>query len=391
MPLNKNAFGNLVRAYRKQRGWTQEELAERWGYTREYVSQIEAGRKKLDSVAQVVRLADILDIPQEKLEAIGRGIPQRKIDAQEPKQADSAILQMLLAPGQDMARISYLAWVADQQPEIEENLNGLVFTLEQALTWYRGEFVKPTQELLAYTHQMLGRIAYDRLDFAGASGHASEMIDLGQELNDPDIIIVGMVRQGSILRKRGRYESALRCFEATNQYMEASSTDVQGQRLIHIAATYADKGDIEGFDRTIDAALELTGRLKPSISALVNEFSLEEVLLEQAAGSTELWKPERAIEVYKETDRLRPFRPMRERGRNLLWKGQAHLFSEDIDQGMKLSLEGLALATAYQSKRHVGWLEKTYNRLRVLPIGQGKRLDPLRDALVEARRKQEKW
>lgn len=66
MPLNKNEFRNLVRSYRKQREWTQEELAERWGYTREYVSQIEAGRKRLNSLEQVLRLADILNIPEEK-------------------------------------------------------------------------------------------------------------------------------------------------------------------------------------------------------------------------------------------------------------------------------------------------------------------------------------
>ncbi len=51
MALNKNDFGDLVRAYRKQRGYTQEELAERWGHSRAYVSLIEAGKKKLDSVA----------------------------------------------------------------------------------------------------------------------------------------------------------------------------------------------------------------------------------------------------------------------------------------------------------------------------------------------------
>lgn len=237
-----------------------------------------------------------------------------------------------------MARLSYLAWVADQQPAIENNLINLMGNLEHALTFYRGEFVKPAQELLAYTHQMLSRIAYDRLDFAGASGHASEMIELGQELNDADIITVGMARQGSILRKRGRFESALRCFEAARPYADASTTDVQGQHLIHIAATYADKGDVEGFDRTIEEALELTTRLKPSISSLVNEFSLEEVLIEKASGSTELWKPDRAIEVYKEIDKMTPFRPMREQGRILLWKGQAHLFAGDIDKGVKLSL-----------------------------------------------------
>src|SRR6187551_1936317 len=71
--MNKNEFGSLVKSYRQQRGWTQEELSERWGYSRGYVAQIEAGKRKLDSAEQVVRLADILDIPQEKLEAIGRG------------------------------------------------------------------------------------------------------------------------------------------------------------------------------------------------------------------------------------------------------------------------------------------------------------------------------
>ncbi len=60
MMLNKNEFGKLVKAYRNQRGWPQEELAERWGFTRGYVSMVESGKKKLDSVLQVVRLADIL-------------------------------------------------------------------------------------------------------------------------------------------------------------------------------------------------------------------------------------------------------------------------------------------------------------------------------------------
>lgn len=30
MRLNENLFGELVRSYREQRGWTQEELGQRW-------------------------------------------------------------------------------------------------------------------------------------------------------------------------------------------------------------------------------------------------------------------------------------------------------------------------------------------------------------------------
>src|SRR5581483_705040 len=161
MVLSKNEFGELVKAYRKQRGWTQEQLADRWGHSRGYVSQIEAGSRKLDSTSQLVRLADILDIPEEKLEAIGRGIPTRKILVETPQQVDNAILQMLLAPGRDMVQLSYTLWIADQHPILEEKLRDLTLQLDQALTAYRGEFLKPAQQLLAYTHQMRGRITFD--------------------------------------------------------------------------------------------------------------------------------------------------------------------------------------------------------------------------------------
>lgn len=387
--LNSNAFGQLVRSYREQRGWTQQELAERWGYARAYLSQIERGQRKLDSMTQVMRLADILDIPQEKLEEIGRGIPKRKIEVQKLEQADSAILQMLLAPGRDMVRLSYLTWVADQQPVIEESLHDLISQLDQALISYHGELVKPAQQLLAYAHQMMGKIAFDRLDLAAASGHFTEMIDLGQELHDADIITLGMTLQGSVFRKRGRFEHARRCFQATQPYTDIASTGVQGVRYNLMARLSYDSGDEQGFLRTITSALELAAHMKESIAGLANDFSLDDVLQEQASGYTELWQPEKAIEIYKETDRLRPFRPLRDQGASIILKAQAHLQLEDLDQGITFSLHGLQLATQYQSRRHIGWIEKSYNRLRVLPIGKDKKLDTLRDAIIEAKKKVE--
>ncbi len=387
--LSRNAFGQLVRSYREQRGWTQEELGERWGHTRVYISQIEHGKRKLDSMTQVLRLADILDIPQEKLEEIGRGIPKRKIDVQKPEQADSAILQMLLAPGRDMVRLSYLIWIADQKPVIEESLRDLIYQLDQAFISYHGELMKPAQQLLAYAHQMMGKISFDHLDLAAASGHFSEMIDLGQELHDADIITLGMTLQGSVFRKRGRFEHALRCFEATQPYAAIASAGVQGVRYNLMARLYYDSGDEQGFLRTITPALEIAGHIRESIAGLANDFSLDDVLQEQASGYTELWKPEKAIEIYQETDRLRPFRPLRDQGAYIINKAQAYLQLGDLDQGITFSLKGIQLASEYQSQRHLGWLEKSYNRLRVLPIGKDKRLNALRDALIEAKSKLE--
>jgi transcriptional regulator with XRE-family HTH domain len=387
--LNSNAFGQLVRAYREQRGWTQEELAERWGYARAYISQIERGKRKLDSMTQVLRLADILDIPQEKLEEIGRGIPKRKIDVQKPEQADSAILQMFLAPGRDMVQLSYMVWIADQAPLMEEKLQELITTLDQALISYHGEFLKPAQQLLAYTHLMRGRMAFDRLDFAAAAGHFSEVIDLGHELNDPDIITIGMVYQGSLLRKRGRFETAIRCFEAAKSYAEAAAGATRGIYHVNFSTVYADSGQEKSFLGAIDAALEIAKDMKDSITGLANDFSLDDVLWAQAGGFSELWKPGDALKIYEQTDKLRPFRPLRELGAYTIDKGEAFLKLGDLDQGIALTMKGIQLATEYQSRRHLGWVEKTYNRLLVLPIGKDKRLDTLRDALVEAKRKVE--
>lgn len=387
--LNKSAFGQLVRAYREQRGWSQEELSERWGHSREYVSQVELGRRKLDSMTQVLRIADILDIPQEKLEEIGRGIPRRKIDIHKPEQADSAILQMLLAPGRDMVQLAYMLWIADQMPILEEKLQELTTSLDQALTSYRGEFVKPAQQLLAYTHQMQGRIAFDRLDFVTASGHFSEMVELGQELHDPDIITTGMIYQGSLLRKRGRFETAVRCFQAAKPYVGVATEAIRGTYHVNLSTVYADSGQEKPFLAEIDAALEIAKEMKDSIAGLANDFSLDEVLWAKAGGFAELWKPGDALKIYEQTDTLRPFRPLRELGAYTIDKGEVQLKLGNLDQGIELSLKGIELATEYRSKRHLGWVEKTYNRLRVLPIGKEKKLETLRDALVEAKKKVE--
>ncbi len=391
MVLNKNEFGKLVKAYRKQRGWTQEELAERWGYTRSYVSQIEAGRRKLDRTVQIIRLADILDIPSEKLEAIGRGIPERRIAAQSPAQADNAILQMLLAPGRDMVKLSWLTWFADAAPSLEEHIRELIKSLDSALTAYRGEFAKPAQQLLAYAHQMLGKIAFDRLDYLAASGHFSEMQALGEELNDADMIASAMVHLGDVLRKRGRFETAVRCFEAAKPFAEVAAPGIQGMRYQIMARAFSAYGDKQRFLRAIEQALEIAEHTQDTIDNLTNQFNLVECLQEQAQGFTMLWQPEKALEIYKKTDHMRPFRPLRDLGSYSIVKAQAYSYAGDLDKGLEYSLKGLDLASQYKSKRHVARLDGMYHRLSITPVGRDRRLKEIHEILLETQRKQALW
>ncbi|HEU5376588.1 MAG TPA: helix-turn-helix transcriptional regulator [Ktedonobacteraceae bacterium] len=382
-----NEFGKLVRAYRKQRAWTQGELAERWGYTREYVSHIEAGRRKLDSISQLVRLADLLDIPSEKLEAAGRSIPERKAKTSLTQNVDNPLLPLLLTQGLDKVKFSYMVWLTNQHASIETNLKNMVDTLNSALTMYHGEFMKPARQLLAYTHQMLGKIAFDALDYEAAGKHFSEMVSQGQKLNDADTIALGMIRQGDILRKRGRYEMALRCFEAVKPYADVSDYGIQGLRYLNMARAYYFLGDEEQFLGSINPALELASQVKEGNDSLAYWFNLDVAFQFQASGYTALKRPGRAIEVYRKVDQLRLSRPLRDQGAYIIEKARAYLALGDLEKGTILALKGLKLATRYKSRRHIARLELTYNNLRITPFGKEKQLHVLKDALIEAQRK----
>lgn len=59
-------LGQNVRAARKARGWTQEELAHQTGLTSVQVSRIERGRREI-RVTTLLKLMDALDVSADDL------------------------------------------------------------------------------------------------------------------------------------------------------------------------------------------------------------------------------------------------------------------------------------------------------------------------------------
>lgn len=57
----RGALGRAVLRLRKERGWSQEELALRTGFGRSFTSSIERGRKDV-RLSTLVRLASIFEI-----------------------------------------------------------------------------------------------------------------------------------------------------------------------------------------------------------------------------------------------------------------------------------------------------------------------------------------
>jgi transcriptional regulator with XRE-family HTH domain len=384
--LGADSFGKLVRLYRRERKLSQQQLADVWGYTREYVSQIERGKRKLDRAQQVNRLAEILDIPTERLEAIGKGIPQRTTIAEKISEADNKLFQALLEPAQATVKLSWLVWRGDGDITAIDNLTALIGRLEEAMTSYRGAFRQPVQQLLAYAYEMMGKFAFDQLDYPKANGYFYDMHQLGEELNNPDIIALAMTHMGDILRKRGRYDSAIHCLMAAEPYAKAAEAFIGGKRWLTLARVHFEFGDETPFLKAIEKAQYIALQSRSTLDTKYNQFDLVEVLQEQAQGYTMLWKPQKALDIYKETDHLRPFRPLRDLGSYIIIKAQAHAFSGDIEQGVTLALNGLELAQRYYSTRHIARVQKMYNRLRTTPLGQHPRLRDLREALASTAR-----
>ena len=65
------AFGRSIRSYRKQRGMSQEDLAEKSGLSRNYVSDIERGVRN-PSLLALIKLSRALRVPlRDLLEDVG--------------------------------------------------------------------------------------------------------------------------------------------------------------------------------------------------------------------------------------------------------------------------------------------------------------------------------
>lgn len=374
-------FGALVRAFREQRDWTQQDLAERWGFTREYVSQIELGKRKLYGEASVMRLAEVLDIPLERLQAIGRCVPHGARLASDRAEAEDALLEALLGPARATVKLSWLVWYADSDTTVVAKLSEIASRLETAISERRGRLRTAALELLAYANEMLGKVAFDRLEFSAALSHFQEMHDLGRELNDSDIVTLALTHQADVARRRGRYESAIRQLESAEALAKASGTPTQGLRWQTLARCHAEYGNKAAFLRCIDVALDAAAHLPDHEEASNNDFTYHEVTLERAHGLTLLWEPLAALEIYNCPENQATFRPLRELGNFTILRAQAHAYAGEIEEGVRLAIEGLTLARLYRSPRHVSRVQRMHDRLSVTCHRDSPHLRDLADAL----------
>jgi transcriptional regulator with XRE-family HTH domain len=386
--MDGNAFGKLVRTYREQRGWKQEDLAERWGFTRVYVSQIERGQRKLEKQEHIIHLADILGIPEEQLEAVGKIIPRKKT----PLEGDDILLQALLAPTQETLKLSWLAWQTNStEVDLGQILRDWQGRLSAVLDLYHGQFRPAALRILGYIHEMLGKMAIERAATQEATAHFQEMYDIAEELGDSDMCALALIHLSEMFRRRGRYEASFRRIEAAEIFIQKHgkevSTYIQGVLWKAYAITCFSYGDEQRFLRTIDRAEAIAEKTEATIDTLRGEFDKVEVLQVRAIGLTTLWKPASSLAIYPQTDTLRPLRPLRDLASYHIIKAQTYCGVGDTKKGIEYAMTGLNMAESLHSTRYVIRLLQMSDRLRYTPIGKEQGMEELRQEILEVLRK----
>ena len=160
---------DCILAYCRQHGWSQKDLADHWGFTRESVSQIERGIRKREKHEQIARLADILEISEDKLEAAGKTVTgsQPPVAAHH---ADDAFLEALLIRAEAHSKFSWLLWDGDETHlyDIEGRLHERLSWVEEGVALYHGQISQEMVGIFADAHEMRGKIANDHIQMASA-------------------------------------------------------------------------------------------------------------------------------------------------------------------------------------------------------------------------------
>lgn len=162
---------------------------------------------------------------------------------------------------------------------------------------------------------------------------------------------------------------------------DAGSTTTNDLRWQTLARTYAEFQQRSLFLNAIEKAQKAADHIEPELDTTNNQFTLIGVLQEKGQGHTLLGEPQKALDIYRESERIQPFRPIRDLGVLTILKAQAYAYNGNIDKGVNLALRGLTLAKEYHSKRHISRIQRMYDRLLVTPLGKHPGMQDLEEAL----------
>ncbi|MFD1545664.1 helix-turn-helix domain-containing protein [Nonomuraea guangzhouensis] len=330
-------IGSRLRAVRRDRGFTQEELAERSGLSRDLIAKLEQGQRSSARLTSLMKLANALDVELSKLvgkrDQLGTGR-----DGASVLDLRNALLSPSLLPGLDDGH--------DGEPT---PLRDIAEAVDQACrSYWKGDFATLISRLpdlileARLTHSIMGEAAVYPLAMAYDLA-ASVMVHLGRE----DLAAIGaerairVARSGTdellwatlhatyawVLLHQARLEEAERlaatmaqriepAFSAPHHHVAAWGNLV----MTALAPTAAAGRDVAGY---IHLAMAGAQRLGRRVALYNTSFGPAAVATQETHAYTVRREPEKALRAAR---RIQPGDLTGiAYGRHLLDVGQAHL------------------------------------------------------------------
>jgi transcriptional regulator with XRE-family HTH domain len=295
--------------------------------------------------------------------------------------SEDALVDALIEPAGATIKLSWLVWYGHADAGVVERVTSLIPKLTDFTASHQGELRLPALRLLATAHEMLGKVAFDGLDYPTAFAHFLEMEQLGEAAGDLNLRTLAAIHQGDLLRRRGDYELAVKRLTAAMPAAVEVAGVVEGMRHQTLARAHAENGHKDAFLEAIEAAEAQASSLDSNAADWGNEFTLKQVRHERAHGHTLLWEPKVALGIYLATEpEMHPV-SLRDVGNFTILKAQAHAYAGNVDVGVDLAIEGLRFARRCGSARHVSRVQRMYDRLSSTPIGTSAHMRDLADAL----------
>jgi transcriptional regulator with XRE-family HTH domain len=383
VPANEAIPNPLLRQAREARNLTQDEVADGLmqlgakGATGGLVSKWERGICRPNRFHRRL-LCQFFDASPQEL-GFTAGITRSG-----SKVSEDALVDALLEPAGATVKLSWLVWYGNADAAVVDRVVALIGKLTDFTASNQGNLRRPSIQLLAAAHEMLGKVAFDGLDYPTAYGHFLKMERLGEVAGDSELRALAAVHQGDRLRRRGEYGLAVQRLEAAVPAASGVGGVVEGMRQQTLARAHAEYGHRDAFLQAIHAAEAQAAGVGAEAADWGNEFTITNVRHERAHGHTLLWEPDVALGIYLATESgLHPI-SLRDIGNLTILKAQAHTYAGNVDVGVNLAIEGLGFARRYGSARHVSRVQRMYDRLSDTPIGTSTRMRDLADALRAA-------
>ncbi len=252
----------ILPAYRRANALTQQQLADRLGFDRTYISMIECGRRSVTDRGTLAHIAGELAIPPHVLGIAG------------PDDADFAAM---LAFGTSVTRLADVARKSGRVAEAASELWPLIIRLEARIA--AGYAEPEVMRLLAQARVSLG-VALGHLlpeeQLATAARWTGRALHIAWNLGDRNLLAFVLRMHGNELRKAGRTAAGIVRLRQSLQIDDHPAR--KGAGLVLLARAAAESGQAELFD-TVTGQCARALESAPGHEVLFNTFTVREVRL----------------------------------------------------------------------------------------------------------------